>query len=153
MNWAASSHHYYSPQRALEAGRPHRAENRSETARYGRVLALEQPEPGYSVARLLHCLDRTSRYSTATSRALYNAIEGLERHQAARKAREESAASTDTEPAKRPAELNEVHPENRTRTPLPSRPVLSKIRKVVSERVRPHRDWRGFTTPARTERE
>jgi len=67
-----------------------------ETARYGRVLALEhleQPEPGYNLARVVHSLDRTSRYSTATSRALYKAIEELERHQAARKAREESAAS------------------------------------------------------------
>ena len=44
-----------------------------ETARYGRVVALEQreqPEPGYNLARVVHCLDRTSRYSTATSRAL-----------------------------------------------------------------------------------
>ena len=72
----------------------------------GRVVALEQleqPEPGYNLARVVHCLDRTSRYSTATRRALFKAIEELERHQAARKAREESAASMDAEPAKSPA--------------------------------------------------
>jgi hypothetical protein len=62
-----------------------------ENARYGRVLTLEQleqleqPEPVYNLARVVHCLDRTSRYSTATSRALYKAIEELERHEAARK--------------------------------------------------------------------
>jgi hypothetical protein len=49
--------------------------------------------------------------STA-SRALYRAIEGLERHRAARKAREESAASMDAEPAKRPAGLNEGNPRS-----------------------------------------
>jgi hypothetical protein len=54
-----------------------------ETARYGRILALEQPEPGRPRLYSLMCLDRTSRYSTATSRALYKAIEELERHQAA----------------------------------------------------------------------
>jgi hypothetical protein len=60
-----------------------------ENARYGRVLTLEQleqleqPEPVYNLARVVHCLDRTSRYSTATSRALYKAIEELERHEAA----------------------------------------------------------------------
>ena len=50
-----------------------------ETARYGRELALEQPAPGYNLTRVVHCLDRISRYSTATSRALYRAIEELER--------------------------------------------------------------------------
>ena len=42
---------------------------------------------------------RTSRYSTTTRRALYKAIEELERVQAARKARENSASSTDAEVA------------------------------------------------------
>ena len=50
--------------------------------------------------------DRTSRYSTATSRALYKAIEELERLQAARLAREDSAALTDAELANPPAEVN-----------------------------------------------
>jgi len=45
------------------------------------------------------CLDRPSRYSTATSRALYKAIEELERVQAARKAWENSASSMDAEAA------------------------------------------------------
>ena len=37
----------------------------------------------------------------------------------------------------------------KARTPLPATALLSKIRKMVSERMRPHRGWRGFTTPAR----
>ena len=41
-----------------------------ETARYGRILALEHPERGRPRLYSLMCLDRTSRYSTATSRAL-----------------------------------------------------------------------------------
>ena len=41
-----------------------------ETARYGRVLALEQPEPGATRGYLLHCLDKVMRYTTSTSRAL-----------------------------------------------------------------------------------
>jgi len=94
-----------------------------ETARYGRVLALEQleqPEPGYNLGRVVHCLDRTSRYSTATSRALYRAIEELERLQAARKAREESAASMAAEPAKQPAELNTGQPQKQSENPASS---------------------------------
>ena len=91
-----------------------------ETARYGRILALEHPEPGRPRLYSLMCLDRTSRYSTATSRALYKAIEELERLQAARKAREESAASTDAEPAARPAELNEGQPEKQGENPASS---------------------------------
>src|SRR6516225_4367221 len=41
-----------------------------ETARYGRVLGLEQPEPGATRPYLLHCLDKTMRYTTSTSRAM-----------------------------------------------------------------------------------
>ena len=81
---------------------------------------LEQPEPGYNLARVVHCLDRTSRYSTATSRALYKAIEELERLQAAQKTREESAASMDAELAKSPAELNEGQPEKHGENPASS---------------------------------
>jgi len=88
-----------------------------ETARYGRVLGLEQPEPGATPGYLFHCLDKVMRYTTSTSRALYRDIEELERVQAARKAREESAASTDAEPAKRPAELNEGQPEKQGENP------------------------------------
>src|SRR5437667_2371710 len=94
-----------------------------ETARYGRVVALEQveqPEPGYNLARVVHCLDCTSRYATATSRALYRAIEELERVQAPRKAREESAASTDAEVAQSPAEVNEGQPEKQGENPASS---------------------------------
>ena len=55
---------------------------------------------------MVHCLDRTSRYSTATSRALYKAIEELERVQAARNARENSTSSTDAEAAPPSPESN-----------------------------------------------
>ena len=91
-----------------------------ETARYGRVLALEQPEPGATRPYLLHCLDKVMRYTTSTSRALYRDIEELERVQVARKACEESAASMDAEPAKRPAELNEGQPEKQNENPASS---------------------------------
>ena len=74
------------------------------------VVALEQLEPGYNLLRV-HCLERTSRYSTATSRALYKAIEELERLQAARKAREDSACSTDGEVAPPSTEANKEEPE------------------------------------------
>ena len=66
------------------------------------------------------CLDRTSRYSTATSRALYKAIEELERHQAVRTAREESPASTDAELAQLPGEVNEGQPEKQGEHPASS---------------------------------
>ena len=88
-----------------------------ETARYGRELALEQPAPGYNLTRVVHCLDRISRYSTTTSRALYRAIEELERHQPARKAREDSTASVEAEPAQQPAELKEGQPEKQGENP------------------------------------
>ena len=39
----------------------------------GRVLALEQPEPGATRPYLLHCLDKTMRYTTSTSRARQSA--------------------------------------------------------------------------------
>jgi hypothetical protein len=81
-----------------------------ENARYGRVVALEQleqPEPGNNLARVVHCLDRTSRYSTVTSRALYKAIEELEQLQTARKAREGCASSRDAEVAPPSPESNE----------------------------------------------
>src|SRR6516162_3292227 len=91
-----------------------------ETARYGRVLGLEQPEPGATRPYLLHCLDKVMRYTTSTSRALCRDIEELERVQAARKAREESAALMDAEPAKRPAELNEGQPETQGANPASS---------------------------------
>ena len=44
--------------------------------------------------------------------ALYRAIEELDRLEAARKAREESAASMVAEPAKQPAELSEQQPNS-----------------------------------------
>ena len=46
-------------------------------------------------------------YSTATSRALYRAIQDLERLQAARKAREASASSTDAEATPQSSESND----------------------------------------------
>ena len=74
---AAGLRDYYKPQGIVEEILVQKIV--VETARYGRELALEQPAPGYNLTRVVHCLDRISRYSTATSRALYRAIEGLER--------------------------------------------------------------------------
>jgi len=105
---AAGLRDYYKPQGIVEEILVQKIV--VETARYGRVLGLEQPEPGATRPYLLHCLDKVMRYTTSTSRALYRDIEELERVQAARKACEESAASMDAEPAKRPAELNEGQP-------------------------------------------
>src|SRR6516162_6570043 len=59
----------------------------------------------------------------------------------------ESSVSRDAEPAKRPAELNEGQPEKQGENRRPPKTVLSKIRKMVLERMRPHRSWRGFATP------
>jgi len=64
-----------------------------ETVRYGRSLAFEEPEPFSSRPDLLHCLDSIGRYTTSTSRALFQAIKELERLQVARKARGGSAGS------------------------------------------------------------
>jgi hypothetical protein len=81
---------------------------------------LLQPELGYNLVRVVDSLGRTSRYSTATSRPVYRTIEELERVRAARKAREESAASMDAEPAEQPAELNEGRPERQGENPASS---------------------------------
>ena len=51
----------------------------------------------------------------------------------------------DAEPPRRPAELNEGQPEKQGEDPTPATAVLSKIRKMVSERLKLHRSWRGFT--------
>ena len=88
-------------------------------------------------------------YSTATSRALYKAIEEVERVQAARKAREK--------PQVRRMRKRLCHLLNPTKgnsglrvgTTLASTPTRRRIKKTRSERTRPHRGWRGFTTPAR----
>jgi hypothetical protein len=95
---AAALRDYYKPESIVEEILLQ--EIAIETARYGRVLALEQPEPGATRGYLLHCLDKIMRYTTSTSRALSQAIKALETIQAARKASEGSAASMDAEPAK-----------------------------------------------------
>lgn len=73
----------------IEAGREHR------------VLGFEQKfELSTSgPIHLVACLGHVVRYTTSTSRALYRAIQELERVQAARKARESSAASKAAESA------------------------------------------------------
>jgi hypothetical protein len=120
-----------------------------ETARYGRILALEQPEPGRPRLYSLMCLDRTSRYSTATSRALYKAMKSSNNTRRPGKL----AKSLPLQWMRnRPNDLlnsTRGNPRSRARTPLPATALLSKIRKMVSERMRPHRGWRGFTPPAR----
>src|SRR5215469_865668 len=115
---AAGLRDYYKPQGIVEEILVQKIV--VETARYGRVLGLEQPEPGATRPYLLHCLDKVMRYTTSTSRAMYRAIEELERMQGARKAREESAASMDAEPANGPAALNEGQREKQDENPVSS---------------------------------
>jgi hypothetical protein len=67
-----------------------------ETARYGRILGLEQQELARRHAFFNSAVDRVGRYTTSTSRGLFRTIEELERIQAARKARETAAASAAT---------------------------------------------------------
>jgi hypothetical protein len=64
-----------------------------ETARYGRILGLEQKELARNFAFFNAAVDRMGRYTTSTSRALFRTIEELERIQAARKAREAAASA------------------------------------------------------------
>jgi hypothetical protein len=107
---ATSLREHYEPQGVLEEMLVQKIV--IETARYGRIVALEHhPEPDRPLMYSLVCLDHTSRYSTATSRALYKAIEELERLQAARKAREGSASSSDGEVAPPSTEANKEEPE------------------------------------------
>jgi hypothetical protein len=67
-----------------------------ETARYGRILGLEQKELARNYAFFGAAVDRMGRYTTSTSRGLFRTIEELERIQAARKARDLVAASAAT---------------------------------------------------------
>jgi hypothetical protein len=71
-----------------------------EAAREYRVLGFEQKFEEFTSGpiHLVACLGHVARYATSTSRALYRAIQELERVQAARKARESSAISPTEEP-------------------------------------------------------
>jgi hypothetical protein len=70
-----------------------------ELARDHRVLGVEQEFHGDASPMLLVArLGLMTRYTTSTSRALYRAIQELERVQAIRKARESSAISPTGEP-------------------------------------------------------
>jgi len=62
-----------------------------ENARYARILGLEQQELSRRLAFFGPAVDRVGRYTTSTNRALFRAIEELDRVQAARKARHNSA--------------------------------------------------------------
>ena len=64
-----------------------------EAARYDRVLGFEHQEITRQHAFHLRCVDRIERYTTSTSRALFRAIEEVERVQTSRKARASSANS------------------------------------------------------------
>lgn len=57
-----------------------------EAARYGRVLGFEHQQLTCEHAFHRRAIDCIDRYTTSTSRALFRAIEELERSQAARKA-------------------------------------------------------------------
>ena len=65
-----------------------------ETVRYGRVLRLEQQELARKNIFYHPAVDRVGRYTTSTSRALFHAIDQLERIQGARRARESAAESS-----------------------------------------------------------
>lgn len=82
-----------------------------ETARYDRILGFEHQEivrpHAFHFSRAVDCI---GRYTTSTSRALFRAIEELERVQAARKARESSVASTAAESAFPITETKEEQP-------------------------------------------
>ena len=71
-----------------------------EAARYSRVVGFEQKfeQSSDSPILLVARLEIAVRYTTSTSRALYRAIQELERVQAARKAAEGSDASPVEEP-------------------------------------------------------
>jgi len=105
-----------------------------ETARYGRILALEQPEPGRPRLYSLMCLDRTSRYSTATSRALYKAIEEPNATRRPGKLAKSLPLQWMRNRPNNPLNSTRDNPKSRARTPLPATAVLSKIRKMMSER-------------------
>ena len=90
--------------------------------RHTRPIALLRSRPRY-VAQFCcnaeEILRRASgrAYTTSTSRALSHAIKELETIQAARKAREDFAASTDAELAKSPAKVNQGQPEKQGENP------------------------------------
>jgi len=70
-----------------------------ETARYGRILGVEQQELARANAFFSSAVDRVGRYAISTSRALLRAIEEIERIQAARKTREAAASAADGQPS------------------------------------------------------
>jgi hypothetical protein len=81
----------------------------AETVRYGRALTLEHPKSVPSEGYLVHFLDRVVRYTTSTSRALYRAMEELERLQAARKPGAISSGDSTDPRAKPTEEISDTH--------------------------------------------
>ena len=104
-----------------------------ETARYGRVLGgFERSIRDSSLPYLLHCLNSLARYSTSASRALFRAIQELDRLQAARKALENSAASTTVDTDRPLTEMSEEQPTSHTADkPLGSRVMLKDPKDTV----------------------
>jgi len=88
---AADMRDYYQPLGALEDMLVEKIV--IENARYARILGFEQEELSRRHAFFGAAIDRVGRYTTSTSRALFRAIEELDRVQAARKARDRSAPS------------------------------------------------------------
>ena len=68
-----------------------------EVSRRGRIMAMEQEELGRQHGFFGAGVDRVLRYSTSADRALFRAIQELERVQAARKAAQSSMESSDPE--------------------------------------------------------
>ena len=97
----------------------------------------------YITSRIFDCVPNP------TSRALYGAIEELERLQAARKAREDSASSTDAEAAPPSSESNGGEVGKQLGNNPGADTTRRRFKKTLSRGLRSHRGWRGFTTPAR----
>jgi len=106
-----------------------------ETARYGRVLGFEHSIPDSNPPYLLHCLDGIARYSTSTSRALFHAIQELDRLQAARKALEKSAASMGADSVPSLTKMNEEQLTSQTASKLLSNRRMIKDPKDTVEAV------------------
>jgi hypothetical protein len=92
-----------------------------EAARYDRVLGFEHQQLTRDHAFHLSAVDRIDRYATSTSRALFRAIEELERSQAARKAvKRADDSSQETAPRDAKPEEEQRSPQCRNDNPSKS---------------------------------
>jgi hypothetical protein len=78
-----------------------------EISRRGRIMELEQRELTRENAFFNVGVDRVASYSSSTDRALFRAIEQLERIEAERKAQASSAGAAGSNPAEPAGELED----------------------------------------------